>query len=113
VLARANAIVNQVYVVNVNAAGSPGLGLSVIADPEGRIVYQGGDGEEIIPLNLNLDNVVAVREHGTSGLGSRPLEQFGVDGRDVRWPAYHGVPRGELGETARPEAAAATVKAGG
>jgi formamidase len=115
VLARANAIVNQLYVVNINAAGSPGLGLSVVADPEGRIVYQAGDGEEIIPINLNLDNVAGVREHGSVGLGSRPLEQFGADGTSIRWPAYHGVPRGEhvrpTTDVARPESTA--VKAGG
>lgn len=116
-LARASAIVNQVYLVNVNAAGLPGLGLSIVADPEGRVVYQAADGEEIIPLNLNLDNVVAVREHGSVGLGSRPLEQLAKEAANVRWPAYHGVPRGEVGEVgavgevARTEPA--TVKAGG
>lgn len=108
VLARANAIVNQVYMVNVNAAGLPGLGLSVVADPEGRIVYQGGSGEEIIPLNLNLDNVAAVREHGSIGLGSRPMAQYAAEASRVRWPMYHGRPRGEMA-TKEP----ATAKAGG
>jgi formamidase len=35
VLARANAIVNQVYVVNPNMGGRPGPGRSIIVDPEG------------------------------------------------------------------------------
>ena len=38
VLARANAIVNQVYVVNVNMGGRPGPGRSAIADPEGHLL---------------------------------------------------------------------------
>ncbi len=35
VLARANAIVNQVFVVSVNCAGPVGTGQSLIVDPEG------------------------------------------------------------------------------
>jgi formamidase len=93
VLARANAIVNQVFMVNVNAAGTPGLGLSIVADPEGRIVYQAAEGIEFIPLNLNLDDVSAVREHGSVGLGSRPIAQFEAEATNVHWPMYDGKPR--------------------
>ena len=95
VLARANAIVNQVFMVNVNAAGPPGLGLSVIADPEGRILYEGGSGEEIIPITLNLDTVAGVRAHGSIGLGTKPVQQFADEAMAVRWPMYNGDPRGE------------------
>ena len=93
VLARANAIVNQVFMVNVNAAGTPGLGLSIVADPEGRVVYQAAEGIEFIPLNLNLDDVTAVREHGSVGLGSRPIAQFEAEATNVHWPMYEGKPR--------------------
>lgn len=96
VLARANAIVNQAYVVNVNCAGQPGLGLSIVADPEGRIIYQGGETDEIIPLNLNLDNVALVRGRGSTGLGSRPLDQFEDEARLVHLPMYHGDARGVI-----------------
>ena len=96
ILARASAIVNQVYMVNVNAAGTPGLGLSVVADPEGRIVYQAGEGIEFMPIVLNLDNVAAVREHGSIGLGSRPIAQFEAEAANVHWPMYQGGKRGEL-----------------
>jgi formamidase len=95
VLARANAIVNQVFMVNVNASGAPGLGLTVIADPEGRVLYEAGSGEEIIPITLNLDAVAAVRAHGSVGLGSKPLQQFADEAMAVRWPMYHGTARGE------------------
>jgi predicted amidohydrolase len=38
VLAKANAIVNQVFVVSVNCAGPTGKGLSMIVDPEGNTI---------------------------------------------------------------------------
>jgi hypothetical protein len=98
--------VNQVYVVNVNAAGTPGLGLSIVADPEGRVVYQAGEGIEFMPLNLNLDNVAAVREHGSVGLGSRPIAQFEAEAANVRWPMYQG---GKRDEPTRPNAVAANA----
>jgi formamidase len=96
VLARASAIVNQVFMVNVNAAGTPGLGLSIVADPEGRVVYQAAEGIEFIPLNLNLDDVAAVREHGSIGLGSRPIAQFEAEATSVNWPMYQGGARGAI-----------------
>jgi hypothetical protein len=87
-----------VFIVNVNAAGTPGRGLSVVADPEGRIVYESGEGIEFVPLNLDLDVVAAVREHGSVALGSRPLAQYVTDGTGVRWPMYAGDPRGSAGD---------------
>ena len=96
ILARATAIVNQVYMVNVNAAGTPGLGMSIAADPEGRVVYQAGEGIEFMPLVLNLDNVALVREHGSVGLGSRPIAQFEDEAAGVHWPMYEGGKRGEI-----------------
>jgi hypothetical protein len=47
-------------------------------------------------LNLNLDNVAAVREHGSIGLGSRPIAQFAEEATGVHWPMYHGGKRGEI-----------------
>lgn len=108
ILARASAIVNQVYMVNVNAAGTPGLGLSVVADPEGRVVYQAGEGIEFMPIVLNLDNVTGVREHGSVGLGSRPIAQFEAEATGVHWPMYQGGKRGEI-----PARKPAAAKAGG
>jgi formamidase len=108
VLARANAIVNQVYVVNVNCSGRPGPGASVVCDPEGRVLYQAGENDEVIPLNLNLDNVALVRTRGSTGLGSRPLDQFEAEARDLHLPMYHGDARGK--RAAREKA---TLHAGG
>ncbi|MBB4661380.1 nitrilase-related carbon-nitrogen hydrolase [Conexibacter arvalis] len=68
VLARANAIANQLYVVNPNIGGLFGTGRSTIIDPEGRVLAQGASGEEYLSAFLDLDLVATVREHGTAGL---------------------------------------------
>jgi formamidase len=68
VLARANAITNQCYVINPNAVVTIGGGRSIGVDPEGRVLFVGGSGEEFIPEVLDLDRVHAVRRHGTRGL---------------------------------------------
>ncbi|WP_457033921.1 carbon-nitrogen hydrolase family protein [Kitasatospora sp. P5_F3] len=70
VLARANAITNQVYVVNPNIGALFGTGRSVVTDPEGRLMAEGGSGEEFLTLFLDLDLVSTVREHGTAGLNA-------------------------------------------
>lgn len=68
VLARANAIANQVFVVNPNNGGMFGAGRSIIVDPEGRPLVVGGSGEEFLTQVLDLDAVTTTREHGTAGL---------------------------------------------
>ncbi len=68
VMTRANAIVNQVYVVNPNYGALFGTGRSVIVDPEGVVLASGGGGEELLTQVIDLDRVRHVREHGTAGL---------------------------------------------
>ena len=75
VLARANAIVNQCYVVNVNMGGVVGGGRSIAVDPEGRVLYTAGSGEELLPEVLDLERSGEVRERGTRGV-TRPLHHF-------------------------------------
>jgi formamidase len=76
VLARANAIANQCFVVNVNAVPSLGGGRSVGVDPEGRVLFELGQAEELVVQALDLDRVDAVRRSGTRGL-NRVLEHLG------------------------------------
>ena len=78
VLARANAIVNQCYVLNVNGSLEVGGGRSIGVDPEGRVLFEGGTGEEYFSEVLDLDRVSTVRERGTRGL-NRLLRQFVED----------------------------------
>jgi formamidase len=75
VLARSNAIVNQCYVVNINMGGVVGGGRSTAADPEGRVLFTAGSGEELLPEILDLERSAEVRRRGTRGV-SRPLHHF-------------------------------------
>jgi formamidase len=101
VLARANAIVNQAFVVNVNMGGRPGPGRSVIVDPEGHVLKQAGDGEEYLTEVLDFDAAARVREHGSVGL-NRMWAQLEAEGQDLKLPLYGGAfsPHA-AGETAR------------
>jgi formamidase len=89
VVARANAIFNQVYVVNVNAAGPHGLGQSLIVDPEGLVRQQAGPNEEIVIDVLDLDAVTRVRQFGTFGL-NRTWDQLDRHGPALDLPMYGG-----------------------
>lgn len=95
VLARANAITNQAYVVSPNFGALFGTGRSIIVDPEGHVLAQGGSGEEYLTQVLDLDRVAAVRRHGTAGL-NRLWQQLRGLPIDVL-PAYReGFAAGEV-----------------
>jgi formamidase len=89
VLARANAIANQLYVVSLNAAAPTGVGRSVVVDPEGHVRFEAGATEEVLTDVLDLDVVRRVRERGTAGL-NRMLDQLDRLGPDLELPAYGG-----------------------
>ena len=94
VLARANAITNQVYVVNPNIGALFGTGRSIITDPEGRVLAEGGTGEEFLTVFLDLDLVSATREHGTAGLNA--LWKQLRDAPPPFPPAVHGYAAGAV-----------------
>ncbi len=73
VLARANAISNQLYVMNINAVPSIGGGHSIGVDPEGHVLFELGEREDFVVEVVDLDRVTQVREHGTRGM-NRVLE---------------------------------------
>jgi formamidase len=87
VLARANAIVNQLFVVNVNMGGAFGPGQSIVADPEGRVVTEAGSGFEHLTMVLDLDQVASIREHGTMGI-TRNWSEISEGGPRVPLPLY-------------------------
>lgn len=92
VMARANAIFNQLYVVSLNAAAPAGVGRSLIVDPEGLVRVAGGAGEEVLSDVLDLDAVERVRHFGTAGV-SRMWEQMLRDGPGIELPMYGGTVR--------------------
>src|SRR5579884_578936 len=92
VIARANAIVNQVAVVNVNAAAPVGNGRSLVVDPEGAVRYEAGVGEEVVTAVLDLDQVQRVRERGSFGI-NRLWEEMDRVGPGLELPLYGGAYR--------------------
>jgi formamidase len=93
VMARANAIFNQFYVVSLNASTPAGNGRSVIVDPEGLVRVTAGEGEELITDVLDLDAVERTRRFGTAGV-SRMWDQLVREGPGIELPMYGGPVRG-------------------
>jgi predicted amidohydrolase len=90
VLARANAIVNQVFVVSVNTAGPVGTGRSLVVDPEGLVRTEApGEGATVLTDVLDLDHVTRARTYGTAGL-SRMWAQFTEADTPIDLPLYGG-----------------------
>lgn len=86
VLARANAIANQVFVINPNFGAQFGTGGSVIVDPEGHVLAQGHSGEAFLTQVIDLDRVTLTREFGTAGID--PLWKQMRDMPMPKFPQY-------------------------
>ena len=89
ILARAAAIVNQVFLLSVNTAAPVGTGRSLVVDPEGRVRTQAGDAEAVLTDVVDLDDVARVRRFGTCGL-TRPWSQFVENDVPLELPLYSG-----------------------
>jgi len=74
-IARAMASVNQCFLFDVNGLDTGGSGHSIICGPDGRVLYQAGGNEEIIPVELDIERVKRSRELGLLRLG-QPLKSF-------------------------------------
>ncbi|TDT78661.1 putative amidohydrolase [Arthrobacter sp. AG258] len=90
ILAKANAIVNQVFMVSVNCAGPTGQGKSIIVDPEGNTLAEATDDKpQLLTAELDLAAVDRVRTHGTENL-NRPWSQFREGEPAVELSVYQG-----------------------
>jgi hypothetical protein len=69
------ATVNQCYFFDVNGLNSGGSGRSVVCGPDGRVLYEAGSTEEIVPIEINIERVKRSRELGVLRLG-QPLKSF-------------------------------------
>jgi hypothetical protein len=98
-MVRATAAQQQCYVIDINGAGDQANGRSVIAGPEGEVIHQAGEVEEIIPVEIDLDRVRRSRERGLMGLG-QPLKSFRDAGH--RFPHEGLANRGEYLDTLGP-----------
>jgi deaminated glutathione amidase len=82
---RVTAAVHQCYVFDINGVGAGGYGRSSVCDPEGTVLYEAGSGEEMLPLEIDLELVRRSRERGIRGLGQM-LKSF--RDRSVDFPIY-------------------------
>jgi predicted amidohydrolase len=74
-IARANATMNQCYLIDINAAGTLGVGQSIVAGPGGEVIHQSGSQHDVIVVDLDLAYLRRVRRQGWNGLG-QPLKSF-------------------------------------
>ena len=90
VLARANAIVNQVFVASVNTAGPFGMGDSLLVGPEGDVLGAlPGPDQGVLAHTIDLDEVAHVRREGTAGT-NRMWAQFTPADAPLDLPLYQG-----------------------
>jgi predicted amidohydrolase len=90
ILAQANAIVNQVFMLSVNAAGPVGTGGSIVSDPEGTVVADLPTADSgLLTLTIDLDDVTRVRDTGTEGF-NRMWSQMAPDDPHIDLPIYDG-----------------------
>jgi predicted amidohydrolase len=89
VLARANAIVNQLHLVSLNCAAPVGKGFSLAVDPEGHVLAETGAEARFMSVSIDLDRVTHVRRDGTCG-ENRLWAQFRAGEAPIALPAYAG-----------------------
>lgn len=87
-IVQATAATNQCYIFDINGLGDGGTGRSIICGPDGRVLYQASTGEELIPIEIDLERVQRSRENGILRLG-QPLKSF--RDRNIHFEVYqHG-----------------------
>ncbi|MFK8046361.1 MAG: carbon-nitrogen hydrolase family protein [Crocinitomicaceae bacterium] len=74
-MVRTMAAVNQCFFFDVNGLDTGGSGRSIVCGPDGRVIHESGETEEIFPLELNIERVRRSRELGVLRLG-QPLKSF-------------------------------------
>ena len=67
-IARATAAMFQCYIFDINGLGPGGVGRSCVVGPNGNVIYQAAGQEEMIPLEIDIDQVRRQREVGLQGL---------------------------------------------
>lgn len=95
ILARAQAIMHQCYVLNVNAVSLQGGGESIWVDPEGCVIEKTGTHEAIMTNIIDFDKVTWVRQHGHIGMNPlwKSLRDSPLEGK---FPPYQDFRNGEI-----------------
>lgn len=84
-ISHATSAMMQCYVFDVNGLGAGGNGQSCVFDPSGRSLYKGDATEQIIPIEIDFEQVRRSRERGLRGLGQM-LKSF--RDRPAEFPVY-------------------------
>jgi predicted amidohydrolase len=84
-IARATAAQFQCFIFDINGLGAGGVGRSCVIDPSAHVLYQAAGQEEVIPIEIDLDQVRRQRETGLRGLG-QVLKSY--RDRDVAFDIY-------------------------
>jgi predicted amidohydrolase len=74
-VAKASAAMFQCYVFDINGLDAGGNGQSCVLDPSGRVIHQCGTTEELVPVEVDLEQVRRQRVRGMRTLG-QPLKSF-------------------------------------
>lgn len=84
-ISHATSAMMQCYVFDVNGLGAGGNGRSCVFDPSGRVLHMADTTEQIIPLEIDMEQVRRSRERGIRGLGQM-MKSF--RDRPVNFPVY-------------------------
>ena len=74
-IARATAAINQCYIFDINGLDAGGGGRSIVCGPDGRVLHQAQNTEEMIPIEIDMERVERSRKMGLLRLG-QPLKSF-------------------------------------
>jgi deaminated glutathione amidase len=84
-VAHATSAMFQTYVFDINGLGAGGNGHSAVFDPSGRVLHRADAIEQIIPIEIDLEQVRRSRHNGLRGLG-QVMKAF--RDRSVEFPVY-------------------------
>ena len=68
-IAHASSAMFQSYIFDVNGLGAGGNGQSAVFDPAGRVLHRADNSEQIIPVEIDVEQVRRSRRNGLRGLG--------------------------------------------
>lgn len=113
-IARASAAINQCFIFDINGLDAGGNGRSIICGPDGMVQYQADVGEELMPLEIDIERVRRSRELGVLRLGQtlksfrdRAVD-FSVYDRDTPQPYLNSL--GSLEKPTRQKSTLPSVK---
>ncbi len=84
-VAHATSAMMQCYIFDINGLGAGGNGQSAVFDPSGRALHRADATEQIIPVEIDLEQVRRSRERGLRGLGQMAKS---FRDRPAQFPVY-------------------------